>query len=257
MKKFTPITSSLDDMANKIINLDHLPDRDPDASNCPHCDGYGHIIDENGKARPCVCVRNEIIKSGIEEAHIPVKFKDSTLDSFDPYEFILKQRLGQARQYVENYSTDNSKGLFICGTTGTGKTHLAIGILKGLIKRGFDGGFFNVVELLDSIRSSFDPNATAPPRVRLTQELERQIIILDDFGVEKTSTWVVDRLYAIINRRYQDCKTIIITSNIHMDNIAERVERRLTSRIYDMCDVLDIQAPDFRQKNSQSQGRRG
>ena len=106
------------------------------------------------------------------------------------------------------------QGLYIHGSTGTGKTHLTIGIVKGLIARGYDCAFYNVVDLLDQIRSTFDPQGSSDPKARLLQDFQRQVFVLDDFGMQKTSSWVSDRLYALINRRYQDCKTIIITFNI-------------------------------------------
>jgi DNA replication protein DnaC len=62
----------------------------------------------------------------------------------------LKDCLLKAKVFFRNYSKENNKGLYIYGPTGTGKTHLSIGILKELIQRGFDGVFYNVVDLLDA-----------------------------------------------------------------------------------------------------------
>ncbi len=257
MKKFKNLDSSIDELLKKIPQWENLPDRDPEANQCPLCDGYGNIIDENGKARPCICVRKEIVQSGISEARIPTRYNKVTLDNFETPSSSLKASLQFAREYVQNYSLENPKGLYIYGTTGSGKTHLAIGILKGLIEKGFDGVFYNIVDLLDSIRSTFDPNSESSPKGRLTQEQERQIIVLDDFGVQKTSAWVVDRLYALINRRYQDCKTLIITSNIKSKDLLKQVETRLVSRIVDMCEEIEIKADDYRLREMHSQGGRG
>ena len=64
--------------------------------------------------------------------------------------------------------------------------------------------------------------------------------------MQKTSSWVSDRLYALINRRYQDCKTIIITSNISLNDLVLRVDNALSSRIIDMCEEIEIKAEDYR-----------
>jgi len=243
--QFETLGASLESILSRVPSLDQLPDQDPDAK-CPLCDGYGHIIDADGKARPCRCVRRAILASEIETARIPKLYAGESLDTFQPYTSSLRGCLARVKEYVENYTPDEPRGLYICGNTGTGKTHLAIGILRGLIARGFDGVYYSVVDLLDAIRATYDPNAPGAPKGRLTQELNRQILVLDDFGVQKTSTWVADRLYALINRRYQDCKTLIITSNIMAKDLPLKVENRIASRIIEMCNDIDIRADDFR-----------
>ncbi|MBN2328602.1 MAG: ATP-binding protein [Candidatus Omnitrophica bacterium] len=257
MKKFQALGSSLDEILKKFPHLDELPDEDPEASQCPYCDGYGHIIDEEGKARPCVCLKKEIILSGIESAHIPTKFKDAALDGFQAETIEQKDTLLRAKVFLKNYSLENPNGLYIYGPTGAGKTHLAVSILKELIALGFDGVFYNVIDLLDAIKSTFTPDSDSIPKGQLTQELNRQVFVLDDFGVQKTSTWVVDRLYALINRRYQDCKTIIITSNLSLKDLRTRAEDRLVSRLYDMCTEIKINAGDYRLRSLRSKGGRG
>ncbi len=246
---FDPLGASFETILSRVPSLDQLPDQDPDAK-CSLCDGYGHIIDAEGKARPCTCVRKEIFASEIETARIPKLYAAESLETFQPYTSSLRGCVVRVKEYVEKYSPAEPRGLYICGSTGTGKTHLAIGILRGLIARGFDGVYYNVVDLLDAIRATYDPNAPGAPKGRLTQELNRQIFVLDDFGVQKTSTWVADRLYALINRRYQDCKTMIITSNIMAKDLPLKVENRLASRIIEMCNDIDIKADDYRLRRS-------
>lgn len=255
MTDFKPLDSALRDLSDRFPDLQNLPDEDPDAR-CNLCDGYGHIIDEEGRARACSCVRDEIIQSEYEKARIPNRYMHEDLSTFQTKTTALKDCLLKSKVYYRNYSIENYKGLYIYGPTGTGKTHLSIGILKGLISRGFDGVFYNVVDLLDAIKSTFNPTADSAPKGRLMQDLNRQIFILDDFGVQKTSTWVSDRLYSLINTRYQECKTIVITSNMSLDDLKLRGENRLASRIIDMCEQFEIKADDYRLRNTASSGGR-
>lgn len=243
MKSFTSLSPKIKDIEKLIPNLDKLPDEDP--NRCPLCDGYGHIIDENG-ARACTCVKREVILSEFNDALIPERFKNETLDTYNPYKGSLRALLKGIKEYVKNYSPSNPEGLYISGGTGSGKSHLATGILKALIEKGYSGVFYNVVDLLDVIRDTFDPNNPANPKSRLVHQLQRQIVVLDDFGVQKTSSWVADRLYALINRRYQDRKTLIVTSEIPMPQLMLRVDRTLASRIIDMCKEIVITADDYR-----------
>ncbi len=244
MKHFTSLSKNIENIKDHLPNLDHLPEDDPDAQ-CPLCDGYGHIIDESG-ARPCICITREVIRSGINEARIPLRFTDETLDTFDPRATFLKACLSKARQYVNDYSLNRTKGLYIHGPTGVGKTHIAIGILKALIMRGFDGVFYNVVDLLDAIRSTYDSQSDPSPKGRLISDFQKQIFVLDDFGTQKTSLWVSDRLYSLINRRYQDCKTMVVTSQIPFEELSRRIDSGLASRIIDMCEEIEIKADDYR-----------
>jgi len=251
MKNFTSFSENLKNIEERLKNIETFPDHDPDALNnsCSKCDGYGHIIDEKG-ARPCDCVRKEIAQREIADARIPKHFNHATLDNYDAHRPNLKNCLHIARDFVDHYAFDNFKGLYLTGPTGVGKTHLAVGILKALIERGYDGVFYNVVDLLDNIRATFDPKSPIEAKNRLFHDFERQIFILDDFGVQKTSTWVTDRLYALINRRYQDCKTILITSNISLNDLLLRVDNALSSRIIDMCEEIEIKADDYRRRRS-------
>ncbi len=243
MKSFSNLGKKIDKIKEDIPNLEHLPDEEP--NDCPYCDGYGNIIDEKG-GRLCSCVRRELILSEFDEARIPFRFKEESLETFDPYKVALKTLLKQIHEYIDNYSEKNAKGLYIYGRTGSGKTHLAIGILKALIARGYSGVFYNVVDLLDAIRETYGQNAEYTKN-HFAQQWKRQLFVLDDFGVQKTSSWVTDRLYALINRRYQDCKTLIVTSNIPMNDLMMRVDETLASRIIDMCNEIEIRADDYRQ----------
>lgn len=252
MKKFTPIGDSIKALQKALPDFSALPDKDPDAQ-CELCDGYGHIIDERG-ARPCICVKRKLFQTEVLDARIPQKYQAETFDTFDACTPSLKACLARSRDYVADYRADCPRGLYIWGRTGAGKTHLAVGIVKGLMARGFDAVFYNVVDLLDQIRATFDPQNPSAPKNRLLQDFQRQIFVLDDFGMQKTSSWVSDRLYALINRRYQDCKTIIITSNMSLNDLVFRVDNALSSRIIDMCEEIEIKAEDYRMRAYKSPG---
>lgn len=245
MKHFSFLAEKIEEISRNLEDRNDFAEETP--GKCPLCDGYGNIIDEKG-ARLCSCVRQRSLTNEIDSARIPNQYKESTLDNFETPTPFLRGSQDKAINYIKNFTAQNSKGLYIYGPTGTGKTHLAIGILRGLIELGFDGVFYNIVDLLDTIKATYDPNNSYSDKNRLEMELNRQIFVLDDFGVQKTSSWVSDRLYALINRRYQDCKTLIITSNIKMVNLGNQVDNRLFSRIVAMCDEIEISGDDYRQR---------
>ncbi|MBI1387669.1 MAG: cell division protein ZapE [bacterium] len=250
MEKFTPLGDSVKKFLANMPSFDKLPEDDPD-SRCPLCDGYGHIIDEKG-ARPCECVRNEIAQGSINDARVPQRYTHETLESFQIETSKMRALLEVARQYVDGYSASNTRGLYIYGPTGVGKTHIAIGIMKALMEKGFSGVFYNIADLLDAIRATYDPKMDSDSKPVIEEQLQRQILVLDDFGVQKTSTWVADRLYALINRRYQDCRTLIITSQMAEHDLRMRVDPALSSRIISMCKVIEVRGDDFRTRSHES-----
>lgn len=245
MKHFISLHQKIDQIMHDLETRQDFAEEPTDR--CPYCDGYGNIIDEKG-ARLCECAKKEVIRFEIEQARIPKHYHEHTLQNFESNSSMLKGAQQKALSYIANYSLENHKGLYIYGPTGAGKTHISIGILKGLIERGFDGVFYNIVDLLDTIRATYDPQHPLDEKNRLEIELNRQIFVLDDFGVQKTSSWVQDRLYALINRRYQDCKTIIITSNMTLHDLELQVDKRLSSRIIEMCEEIEIVADDYRKR---------
>lgn len=247
MKQFLGLSDKIEGLLQTVSksDIDSLPDEDPDGR-CEKCNGFGFVKTPKGVV-PCECARRDVAAFEIEKARIPSRYEYSTLDTFELYPDV-RDVVNKAKTFVKNYSQRSYGGLFIYGSTGSGKTHIAVGILKALIEQGFDGVFYNIVDLLDEIRSTYDPNNPVNPKSRLEQDMKRQVIVLDDFGVQKTSAWVADRLYAIINRRYQDCKTLIITSNYKLDDLKVKIDDRIYSRMNEMLDPIEFKSNDFRRR---------
>ena len=102
----------------------------------------------------------------------------------------------------------------------------------------------NVPELLERIRRSFN----APTQSENFDDLADtpQLLVLDDLGAEKPSDWVRERLYTIINRRYEHCRPTIVTSNLTIDQLAKQVGSRVASRLCELCEVVELQGTDRR-----------
>ncbi|MFH1739599.1 MAG: ATP-binding protein [bacterium] len=212
---------------------------------CPLCDGYGNIIDEQG-ARPCKCVLQLHRQNPIAGARIPRHYLKKDLNSFNGYTQNLQACLVTAREYVRDYSPEENRGLYIHGGPGSGKTHLAIGVLKGLWARGFDGVFYNLTDLFDQLRTSFSNESAKGLQEELLRDLERDILVLDDMALQKQTAWVSDRLYSFINYRYQNGKTLIITTNLSPRDFILKGGDVLASRVFAMCREIEVQGEDYR-----------
>jgi len=72
------------------------------------------------------------------------------------------------------------------------------------------------------------------------------LLQIDDVGAEKTSPWVLEQLYAIVNARYEDERSVIITTNLEREDLAEQINERTVSRLEEMCEVLPLFGTDAR-----------
>src|SRR5580698_2170116 len=129
---------------------------------CTICDGVGlvRVVDTTGKwvSRPCQCQELEREERRIAAARIPQRYRDCTLDAFDPSYIGADETLGRAlltaRRFVDAYPVDTAgRGLLFVGSAGLGKTHLAVGVLQRLVReRGVRGLFCDYRELLKNIQ---------------------------------------------------------------------------------------------------------
>ena len=156
----------------------------------------------------------------------------------------------------ENYKT---KGLFIFGKVGTGKTYNAYALVKYLLAKSLNARIVNLPSLLNIIRASFskqevfDSNGDCESRfVKNMSDIEKlintHILVIDDIGAEKPSEWVAETLYYLINSRYENEKTTIFTSNLSLDELSDVIGDRIASRINEMCDIVEMDGDDKRFK---------
>lgn len=140
---------------------------------------------------------------------------------------------------------DGRRSLFLYGPPGTGKTHLAVALLMDAGKMEYDT-FTTVANLLLELRESFRKDAEKSEMSIIRHFTRANLIILDDLGAEKTSEFALQSLYIIIDKRYSECQSTIITSNLTLEEIAEKIGDRIASRIAGMCRVIELKGRDRR-----------
>jgi DNA replication protein DnaC len=212
------------------------------------CDGSGFLYDEDtNTASDCAC-RPQIIASNKARslsAVIPARYKDVAFDRF-PVTEIDPQIVAATRRFVDRIdeNLDSGRGIWLMGPVGTGKTTLAMLVTKTALGSGRSAARYSLPGLLSQIRKTFDTGSHNDLLERLTAV---DLLHIDDIGAEQTTPWVLEELYSIINARYEERRSIVITTNIlDRETLCQQITERTVSRLTEMCDELPLLGHDHR-----------
>ena len=139
------------------------------------------------------------------------------------------------------------RGIYLWGGVGTGKTHIAYSMKRKWDETALRSAqFWNATELIHEIKADFDRDNInkVRPEQRITES--EGLIFIDDIGAEKSSDFVSETLYAIINNRYERMLPVVYTSNLSLKELAERIGDRAVSRIVESCDIVELSGEDRR-----------
>ncbi len=142
---------------------------------------------------------------------------------------------------------DLSKGYFISGSQGCGKTAIAINFAKNWIKsqkvqEDVETNYLKFIHFLDIVktaRTAFkDNNEGWLARTLMSDLKDWDLLVIDDLGTEKQTDFIQEMVYDLINFRYENLKQTVITSNFSLAEIGEKYHARIASRIAEMCELI-------------------
>lgn len=192
--------------------------------------------------------RQKKIEALSNRSGIPKRFKKATFENYNPID--NHEALSKSKRFVGNFP--NTKGLLLTGPVGAGKTHLAAAIANSLIDKLYSVYFGNVVDIMSFIRSTYskESSLTEEEAVNImTREVD--LFIIDDLGKENNTENTLALLYQLINRVYDNEKSIVITTNYNSTDLVRKLGERgqaIVSRITEMCEPVIFKGEDWRMK---------
>ncbi|MFY9226522.1 MAG: ATP-binding protein [Blastocatellia bacterium] len=227
---------------------------------CPLCFDTGWQVVIGVGARQCECRKKNQYQRLLAKARIPTRYENCSLDNYEPQgrpgsDEILSQAKAKmdCTYFVRDYPTVEF-GLLLVGECGLGKTHLAVATLKATLSKTMHSClFYDFRDLLKEIQESYNPSTSSSELKVLAPIYEAELLVLDELGATKPTAWVQDTMTQIINRRYNNKKITIFTSNYldtpslnYGETLSERLGVRLRSRLYEMCKIVHIKGEDYR-----------
>jgi DNA replication protein DnaC len=174
--------------------------------------------------------------------------RNMTFDNFDHKRMELpleqRQNLRQAFNLAVEFARSPEGWLIFQGVNGCGKTHLAAAIANYRLAQGKPALFVVVPDLLDHLRSTFSPESKISYDEFSEKLKETPLLILDDFGEQSATPWAQEKLYQLINYRYNARLPMVVTTCLSLDEIETRISSRMVDPRISL--VFNITAPDYR-----------
>ncbi|MCR4788090.1 MAG: ATP-binding protein [Lachnospiraceae bacterium] len=223
---------------------------------CPDCSDTGYI---NG--RKCHCLKQKIVNILYSQSHISELLEEdnfSTL-SYDYYKDADLDRFRAAADAARIFADDFDKdyqNLLFCGTVGTGKSFLSCCIAKQLLDSGHCVIYFSAIELFERLSDIMFDRGDPGELMSVREDLYNcDLLIIDDLGTELTNNAVAAELFSLLNERHLLHRSTVISTNLSLEDLKDRYEDRIFSRIAQRYNIYRISGPDIRRIKKTGQNR--
>jgi DNA replication protein DnaC len=182
--------------------------------------------------------------------------KSMTFETFDRRRVNLplekQENLEEAYRIAFDFAKSPEDWIVFMGESGCGKTHLAAAIVNYRYQAGKPALFVVVSDFLDHLRSTYSPDSKISYDQLFEKVKKAPLLVLDDLGEQISTPWVKEKLYQVINYRYNAKLPTVVTTRYAPDEIVENLESPISSRLVDrkISNAFNIIVPDFRTDNT-------
>ena len=224
---------------------------------CMNCEDTGY----KGEAM-CDCLRKALAIESVNCSGLGRIIKNQTFENFDlsyydknkssenlvkesPYQH-MKTVYDNSKKFTENFGGEIKENLLFIGTTGLGKTHLSSAIAYEIIKKGFDVFYDSAQSILYSFeKERFSRSGNFDSDI-IERYMSCDLLIIDDLGTEYSGNMAVSSLYSLINMRLLDNKSMIISTNLSVNEMKMKYDERIVSRILGEFKPMNFIGEDIR-----------
>lgn len=218
------------------LGRDHRPIR----SNCPKCVAIAAAADAEDKRRRAEAERLHRIGRLLDISGIPARFSDRTLSNYAATDRGQKFALTVCNRFVSGFPEQAKIGrsLVMTGSPGTGKTHLACAVIRGVIEGyAVRSKFVTVSDMLREIKETYRRDSEKSERDVMEQYSGIGLLVIDELGVQVGSEHEKLLLFEVLNTRYQELLPTVLISNLSADDLEEFLGHRVMDR-YRECGVV-------------------
>lgn len=227
------------------------------------------VCSDTGFSAPgvkCQCFMREAIKILYKNQNIDTLIGDDCFDRIDmkcyPSDVTdsntgltildeMTEVIRECKDFAQNFDTRSGMNLMLQGPVGTGKTMLTHCIARELLDRCHSVVILSSQGLADLLRKrSFENSENDSASDTGSFLYESDLLIIDDLGMEKITEFYLANLFDLINRRLTDQKSVIITTNLSLENLRDMYSERIYSRIFADYEMIHLTGSDLRIRNS-------
>lgn len=199
---------------------------------CVYKNDYGQMFEINDKKCP-LCYRAEMIEKELGRACIPQRFMKKTFENFETKTTAQTETKKVIQDYAEHFEENlkHGRSMIFMGAVGTGKTHLAVSLLRTIIAEGYSGLFVSAGDLITDVRDTWRTTSEKTTKEVIKHYVDIDLLVIDEIGVQRGTENEREVLFTVINQRYNNVTPTVLLTNCTMDEVKEYIGKRLYDRL--------------------------